>query len=420
MYQITTLENQLRVVTVPLPSARSVCAGVYLAVGSRYETESESGASHFIEHMLFKGTKRRKAKDIANVIESVGGYANAATGREGTTYYALMTPEHLPVALDLLSDMLLNSSFAPKELERERGVIIEEINRTLDTPDDLVFELITGLEWPANPVGRPIAGTHETVSLMSRASLRGFMKRFYVPNGAAVVVAGPVEHRPVVDEVKRWLSDWQPLQPPECEPAATRPAEPHIAAEVRGTEQAQMCLSLRGVSRRDPDRYAVDIMTAVLGDGMGSRLFQELREKRGLAYSVDASSTHLKDTGALVVYAGVPPEKAPEALQVIIEQLDRLRKRAVTASELERAKEYSKGRLVLGLETPASNAGWIGSQLAQGLDIILPEEWIASLDAVTADDVRRVARQLFDGAAPQLALVGPFEDTEPFQPLLRL
>lgn len=420
MYELTTLDNQLRVVTVPLPNARSLSAGVYLAVGSRYESEAESGAAHFVEHMLFKGTKRRRARDIANTIERVGGYSNAGTGREATTYYAMVTPEHLPVVLDLLSDMLLNSTLQPKELERERGVIIEEINRTLDTPDDLVFELVTALEWPDSPVGRSIAGTHATVAALSRADLRGFMARHYVANNAALVVAGPVEHDDVVAQAAEYFCDWQPGTPPTPAPPAPHPSHSQVTVELRGTEQAQMCLSLRGVARRDPDRYAIDILTAVLGDGMGSRLFQEIRERRGLAYAVDASSSHLQDTGAFVVYAGVSPEKAGEALAAIIEQLDRTRQRLVTRAELDRAKQYTKGRLLLGLETPAANAGWVGSQVVQGLDVITPEEWIAALEAVTAEDVRRVARSLFDNAAPQLALVGPFEDGDTFKPLLQL
>ena len=420
MYQQTVLDNQLRVLTVPLARARSIAVGVYLRVGSRYETEAESGASHFVEHMLFKGTKRRSARDIANVIESVGGYANAATGRESTSYYTLVTPEHLPTALDLLSDILLNSRFRPSELERERGVIIEEINRILDTPDDLVYELITGLEWPDSPVGRSIAGTHETVAAMSRAQLLGFVRRHYVPGAAAVVVAGPVEHDRIVVEASPYFSPWEPGEAPEPPPTAPRTSESQITAEIRGTEQAQMCLSVRGVARRDPNRHAVDIMTAILGDGMGSRLFQEIREKRGLAYSVDASSSHLRDTGAFVVYAGVAPERAQEALQAIIGELDRIRRRLVNKGELARAKEYTKGRLLLGLETPAANAGWIGSQVAENLEVMTPEEWIARLEAVTAEDVRRVAHMLFDGAAPRLALVGPFEDVERFRPLLAL
>lgn len=271
MYEQTTLDNQLRVLTVPMPRARSLAVGVYLAAGSRYESAEESGASHFAEHMLFKGTKTRTARDIANVIERVGGYANASTGREGTTYYTLVTPEHLPVALDLLSDMLLNSRFQPREFERERGVIVEEINRTLDTPDDLVFELITSLEWPDSPVGRSIAGTHETVTSMTRAQLLRFVQRHYVPNAAAVVVAGPVEHERVVAEVSRFLADWQPAEMPGPEPTPPRGAGSRIAAEIRGTEQAQMCLSLRGVPRRDPNRHATDVLAAILGDGMGSR-----------------------------------------------------------------------------------------------------------------------------------------------------
>ncbi len=420
MYKISTLSNQLRVVTVPLRNARSVSAGVYLAAGSRYESEPESGAAHFIEHMLFKGTERRRAKDIANTIESVGGYSNAGTGRETTTYYAMVTPDHLPVVLDLLSDMLLHSTFQPKELERERGVIIEEINRTLDTPDDLVFDLISALEWPDSPVGRSIAGTHETVEAMSRASLRGFLARHYLANTAAVVVAGPVTHKAIVEQVAQYFSAWEPGEAPRAAAPAPHPPRSQVVAEVRGTEQAQMCVSLRGVARRDPERFAVDVLTAVLGDGMGSRLFQEIRERRGLAYSVDASSSYLQDTGALIIYAGVPPDKADEALSAIMEQLGRIARRAVTQAELERAKEYTKGRLLLGLETPAANAGWIGSQVVQGVDIMTPEQWIAALDAVTADDVRRMARRLFDGAAPQLALVGPFEDTARFEPLLQV
>lgn len=420
MYQITTLDNQLRVVTVSLANARSVCAGVYLAAGSRYEAEQESGAAHFVEHMLFKGTKRRSAREIANTVESIGGYSNAGTGREVTTYYAMVTPEHLPAVLDLLSDMLFNSTFRPKELERERGVIIEEINRSLDTPDDLVFELITALEWPDSPVGRSIAGTHTTVSGMNRPALRHFVARHYLANRAAIVVAGPLQHEQIVSQVAQYFGDWQPGTPPRAAQPTPHPTVSRITAEVRGTEQAQMCLSLRGVARRDPNRFSVDILTAILGDGMGSRLFQEIRERRGLAYSVDVSSSHLQDTGAFVVYAGVAPEKADEALSAIIEQLDRIRRRAVTKAELARAKEYTKGHLLLGLETTAANAGWFGSQVVQGLDVMTPEEWIAALDAVTADDVRRAARTLFDGAAPQLALVGPFEDTTRFEPLLKL
>ena len=420
MYQQSTLDNHLRVLTVPLPDARSVALGVYLGVGSRHESDAESGASHFAEHMLFKGTRRRSARDIANVIESVGGYANAATGRERTGYYTLVTPEHLPTALDLLSDMLLNSRFRPSELERERGVIIEEINRILDTPDDLVYELIASLEWPDSPVGRSIAGTHETVAAMSRAQLLRFVKRHYVPSASAGVVAGPLVHDRVVSEVARYFWSWEPAEAPEPSPAAPRTPETQLTAEIRGTEQAQMCLSVRGVARRDPNRHAVDVMTAILGDGMGSRLFQEIREKRGLAYSVDASSSHLRDTGAFVVYAGVSPERAQEALEAIIGELDRIRRRVVNKGELARAKEYTKGRLLLGLETPAANAGWVGSQVVQGLDIKTPEEWIAELDSVSAEDVRWVARMLFDGAAPRLALVGPFEDVERFRPLLAL
>lgn len=420
MYQQTTLDNQLHVLTVPMPNARSVAVGIYLAVGSRYEGAAQNGASHFAEHMLFKGTKTRTARDIANTIESVGGYANAATGREGTTYYALVTPEYLPVALDLLGDMLLNSRFQPRELERERGVIIEEINRTLDTPDDLVFELITNLEWPDSPVGRSVAGTHDAVSAMTRRQLLSFVGRHYVPNAAAVVVAGPVQHEQVVAEVSRYLSSWAPAPAPEPPPAPPRGPDSQMTVEIRGTEQAQLCLSVRGVARRDPNRQAVDILTAILGDGMGSRLFQEIREKRGLAYSVDASSSHLRDTGAFVVYAGVPPESAEEALAATLEQLDRVRRRVVSRAELERGKEYTKGRLLLGLETPGANAGWIGSQVVQGLDIKTPEEWIAELDAVTVEDVRRVARLLFDGAAPRLALIGPFENADKFKPLLKL
>jgi len=255
---------------------------------------------------------------------------------------------------------------------------------------------------------------------MSRGDLRGFLARHYVTNNAAVVVAGPLQHKQVVSRVAEYFAAWQPGELLEPPPPPPHPAESRIGVEVRGTEQAQMCLSLRGVGRRDPDRFAIDILTSVLGDGMGSRLFQEIRERRGLAYSVDASSSHLHDTGAFFVYAGVPPEKADEALAAIIEQLDRIRRRLVTQAELERAKEYAKGHLLLGLETPSANASWIGSQLVQGVDIMTPEQWIAALDAVTADDLRRVARKLFDNAAPQLALVGPFEDTGRFTPLLNL
>lgn len=421
MYRKTTLENGLRILTTPMPHTRSVSIGFFLGVGSRYETDEQGGASHFIEHMLFKGTEKRPtAKDIAVAIEGIGGVFNASTSREMTMYWAKVAQPHLDVALDVLVDMLLHAKFDPEELEKERRVIIEEINMIFDAPDDWVHVLINQLVWPDHPLGRDIIGTRESVGALDRETLLAHLERHYEPTNCVVSLAGHIEHEEVVEKLSNYMGHWPQREVSPYQPARDDQAQARLHVHYRDTEQAHLCFSVPALPRGHPDRFNLRVLNAVLGEGMSSRLFLEIREKRALAYNVNSYIAALQDTGAAGIYAAVDPHRVQPAIQAMLGEWDRLRQEKVSADELTRAKEFLKGRLMLQMEDTFSVAAWFGQQELLGPDVLTPDEAIASIEAATAEDIQRLAQKLFLQEKLNLAVVGPFKNEEEFRDLLKL
>ncbi|HZP58397.1 MAG TPA: pitrilysin family protein [Dehalococcoidia bacterium] len=417
----TTLDNGLRILTSCMPATRSVAISIYVGAGSRYETPELSGVSHLLEHLLFKGThKRPSPQAISEAIDGVGGVLNAGTDRELTVYYAKVAAPHFGLAADVLLDMIRDPLLAEEELEKERNVVIEELASIADSPAQLVDVLLDETMWPDQPLGRDVAGTEASVSALTRPATLEYMRRQYVPNNIVVAVAGAVAHQQVVDAVAGALGDWPRGVPAGWFPAVNGQDAPRTAVTYKRTEQAHIEIAVHALSSQHPDRYALDLISVILGEGMSSRLFMELREKRALCYDVHSYSAHYLDAGSFAVYAGVDPKKALEATQALVEELARLRDAGVTADELHKAKELSKGRLLLRMEDTRSVSGWLGGQEMINGDVKSPDEVVALIEAVTEDDVRRVCRDILREDQLSMALVGPFRTARRFAPLLRL
>ncbi len=420
MYEKTTLDNGLRVLTASMPHTRSVSINFFIGAGSRYEEPEKAGVSHFIEHLAFKGTPRRPTtKDISEAIEGVGGLLNAGTDRELTVYWCKVARPHLDLALDVLVDMLRNSKFEPEEIERERKVIIEELNMSMDSPRSRVGMLIDQVVWPNQALGRDVVGTKETVSMINRPAMLDYLSRQYAPNNAVVSVAGEIDHNEVVARMNDALVNWTQATPISWYPAEDGQGSPRVQVEQRETEQAHLCLALPGLPYVHPDRYTLDLLDVILGQGMSSRLFLEIRERRGLAYDVHSFVTHYRDAGTLTVYAGVDPKQAGPTVEGILAELNRL-KEGIPEAELTKAKELSKGRLLLRMEDTRSVASWIGAQELLVGRIRSVDDVTAIIDSIAAEDLQRVAAELLTTEKLNLALVGPFESGERFQALLKL
>ncbi len=420
MHQKTTLDNGLRVVTTNMPHTRSVSIFFFIGVGSRYENEAQAGISHFIEHLLFKGTQKRPtAGGIWEAIEGGGGVFNGGTDKELTLYWCKAARHHFPLALDVLVDMLLNSRFTMEDIERERQVITEEINMTKDSPSQWVNVLIDELLWSEHPLGRDIAGCRESVGAITRDMMLHYLQSRYQPGNMAVSIAGDIQHEEIVAAVRQSLGDWtghgdSPAYLPYEERTVRR-----LCVERRDTEQAHLCLALPGLSLHHPRRFVLDLLNVVLGGGMSSRLFIEIRDKLGLAYSINSYAEHFLDTGSMIICAGVEPGKLSVAIKAILEQLSRL-KEPVPESELSKAKELSKGRLLLRMEDSHNVAGWAGGQEILSRKVLSVEEVVSIIDAITAEDLQELSRELLLGSRLRLAIVGPVDDDESLEGLLTL
>lgn len=420
MVQKTTLDNGLRILTQTMPHTHSVSVLFLVGVGSRYETDSEGGAAHFIEHMVFKGTKKRPtARAIAEAIEGVGGVFGAGTGRETTVFWAKVATPHLLIALDVLVDMLRNAHFDAKELEKEAQVIVEEINLSFDSPSELVHLLAYEQLWPNHPLGRDIAGTRESVAALRRHVLLNYLARHYAPNRTVISLAGNLEHEESVARLAEHLGDWCPTTAVAFQPSPDSFIEPRLNVHFRETEQAHIHISVPGLSLSHPDRFALRLLNVVLGEGMSSRLFQEIRERLGLAYSVDAFAEMFLDTGVAGMYAGVSPNQAENAVGALLAEWDRLRQEPVSESELHKAKEYLKGRMLLSLEDSAAYASWWGRQEVHNRPLEDPDEVVARLDAVGPQDIQVLAQRLFREQKLNLVVVGPFRERSSFLSALR-
>ncbi len=422
MYDLTTLANGLRVLTVTLPEARSVSLGVFLGVGSRHESEALAGASHFIEHMIFKGTQRRPtALAIAEAIEGKGGILNASTGLETTLYWAKVAAAHLSEALDVMGDMLLHATFDPAEIEKERAVISEEISYVLDTPDSLANILVNQLQWPDHPLGRDVAGTQESVAALRRESLLAYMSDHYRPGETLLGLAGLVNHKQAVAWAESYLGAWEPGPTTPWQPAPPDHQGPSLHVEYKPTEQAHLSFSFAGLSRDHPDRFALRLLNVILGEGMRSRLFQKVREDLGLAYSVESYVSTLQDTGTIGMYAGVGAARTEEAITAILDELDRLRQEPIPKDEMEKALEFTKGRQALSMEDSFVVAAWYARQQLFGTEMLEPEDVIARFEAVQAEDIQRLAQAVFQEQRLHLAIVGPFsQNGERFRQSIRL
>ncbi|MFC1892681.1 M16 family metallopeptidase [Chloroflexota bacterium] len=420
MYDNTTLDNGLRIVTAAMPHTRSVSLSFFIGVGSRYETKAEAGISHFIEHLCFKGTpKHPTAREISEAIEGVGGILNGGTDKELTVYWCKVAQSHLPRALDVLVDMLLHSKFDPEDITRERQIILEEINMSKDSPSQRVDMLIDELLWPNHPLGRDIAGNAESVTATTRHSLLNYAAHHYQPSNTVIAVAGDIQHQEVTGAISQALGHWTNQQPRPGYTAYNEQPNPRLHVETRDTEQAHLCLALPGLSLFHPKRFTLDLLNVILGEGMSSRLFTEIRDKLGLAYSIHSYVDHLHDSGSVTIYAGVEPKNLQVAIKAILEQLDRF-KEVVPQSELSKAKELAKGRLLLRLEDSRNVASWLGGQEILTGQILTVDQVVSIIEAITADDVKQLAEELLVSSQLRLAVVGPIASDQPLDELLRL
>jgi predicted Zn-dependent peptidase len=403
------LPNGLRVVTQTLPWARSVTTGFRVGVGARDEDDSLAGASHFLEHLLFKGSETRTASQIAEAVEAVGGEMNAHTGREDTAYYTRLPKGHLTLALDILSDVILGPAFRPNEVEAERQVILEEISMDEDALDDRVLGLLAGSLFPSHPLGREVAGTRESIAAMTREQIAGFHAHWYRPANLVVSAAGDVDHAEVVDGLARRFGHVEGGDRP-VRVAPTLPSKP-LSVLRRRSEQVHVAIGMRALSRFDDDRYALDVADQILGGGTASRLFQSIREERGLAYSVYSFTSELVDTGELGVYAGTAPARFDEVIGLLQSELDRFAADGPTEAELQIAKGYIEGSIQLSGESVTGTMSTIGRAVLYRDEVIDVDEHLARYRAITLADVRRAIERVFAGPR-SIAVVGPVAKRE--------
>ncbi|MFC1924658.1 M16 family metallopeptidase [Chloroflexota bacterium] len=409
MYKKTTLSNGLRVTTGNMPHTRSICISIFIGTGSRYERAEEAGISHFIEHLCFKGTQRRAtSKEISEAIEGVGGVLNGGTDKELTVYWCKVARPNFILAVDVLADMLSHSKFAPDDIEKEKQIITEEINMGLDSPQQRVGMLIDELIWPDQPLGRDIAGSKNTIATFTRQNTLNYLAQQYRADNLVISIAGDITHEEAANSLEDVFHGWHRGANKAYHPAEVEQHQPKIQIEQRDTEEAHLCLAVPGLSLNHPDRYILDLLSVVLGEGMSSRLFVEIREKRGLAYAIVSLVDHFMDTGALTVYAGIDPRRLPTTVEAILSELNQL-KEGIPEVELRKAKEICKGRLLLRMEDTRSVAGWLGIQELLLGKIHTVDQVVSIIESIQADDLTRVAQSLLIGEKLNLAVVGPVD-----------
>jgi predicted Zn-dependent peptidase len=418
-YEKRVLANGLRVVTAPVPTAQSIVCFLMFAAGSRYETRDTNGIAHFTEHMLFKGTKRRPtARHLAGEIDAIGGEFNAFTAKEYTGYYVRCAAESASVALDVLADMVTSSSFDPGEIEREKGVILEELNMYLDTPRDIVDDVYEQLLYGDQPLGWMVIGRKEAIQAAKRETFLEYVNRWYTPERLVVGIGGRIDDA-VRDQVEALLGGLEGDGGRAPQPAELRAnGGPRVRVQEKASDQAHLCLGVPSYPLGHPDRYALQLVASVLGGGMSSRLFTEVRERRGLAYYVLGTNHSYTDAGSLYSQAGVDIDRVDEAVETIARELRRVAEEPVPSEELEKARSFTKGRFVLQLESPQGLLLFGLRREVLEESLVEPEDVLAGLDAVTADDVQRVARDVIGRNGLALALIGPFHDEARFEELL--
>lgn len=412
--EITTLSNGFRTVTEHMPGRASAALGVWIDAGSRHETAPENGIAHFLEHMAFKGTASRSALDIAEQIEDVGGHLNAYTSRERTAYYARVLSEDVPLAMELIADILRQPRFHEADIETERGVILQEIGQALDTPDDIIFDWLQETAYPDQPIGRNILGAPERVRAFTRADLTGFTGRHYAPGRMILAAAGDVEHGAIVRLAEQLFGDLAPAGQGAHDPATFAGGERRV---TRPLEQAHMALALAGPAFGEDDYHAALILSVILGGGMSSRLFQEAREKRGLCYTIFAQYGAWSDSGLMTVYAGTGGDELAELVDLTADEIARVAE-SVAPAELARARAQTRAGLLMGLESASARAERLAALLSTLGRVPDVEETVARVEAVGAEALRRVAGRML-AAPPALVLYGPVEGARPFDAVTR-
>ena len=420
MYKKTVLDNGLRLLTEVMPHTRSVSINFFIGTGSRYEDDMHAGISHFIEHLCFRGTlKRPTARDISAAIEGTGGVLNGGTDKELTVYWCKVAQPHFTLALDVLSDVLLGSRFDPADIEKERQVISEEINMCNDSPGQRVEILIDELLWPGHPLGRDIAGSKESIAAITRDMMLDFLAAQYQPANTVLSIAGNIQHDEVVNAVNRVLGGWESQQKALEYTAHEEQPNRRLLVETRETEQVHLSLALPGLSLFHPRRYELGLLNIILGEGMSSRLFTEIRDKLGLAYSIHSYAEHFSDTGSLTISAGVETGRLEIAVEAILGELARLRE-TIPEPEVTKAKELFKGRLLLRMEDSRSVAGWMGGQEILTGRVLGVDEVVAIIEAITAEQLQQIASEILVGEKLRLAVVGPVEQEEALVKLLKI
>jgi predicted Zn-dependent peptidase len=411
-YHFATLSNGTGIVSRPMPHAQSVAVGLWVHAGGRYEPPQLAGVSHFLEHLLFKGTRRRSCEALKQEIEGVGGTLNGFTAEEFTCYMAKVPQRYARRALAVLTDMVRHPTLTPRDVDKEREVILEEIRMYEDSPGQLIHDLFNQLLWPDHPLGRLLSGTIDSVRRISRADVVHYWRRLYQPRSLLIACAGAMSPEALIQQARWQLSTLKPL-PIRRFARAPRPRRgPQVRVWKKETEQVHLCAGTYALPRTHPDRFALELLHVVLGANMSSRLFREVREKRGLAYEV---ATHIKrfhDTGAFVVSAGCDAGKLPTTVQTIFTELGRIARRPIARAELRRAKDYYTGQLIMGLEDTMDHMLWMGEQAVTVGRVARPEQLLAHLAKVGVRDIQRVARQLFVSPRMHLAVVGPLAEPE--------
>jgi predicted Zn-dependent peptidase len=418
MYSLSHLPNGLTVATAEMGHMSSVSLGIWVAVGGRHEPASINGVSHFIEHMLFKGTRRRSAKAISEDVEGIGGYLNAFTTEENTCFYSKGSQTHFGDLWDVLADMFLNSTFAKEELTKERNVIKEELAMYLDQPHHHVQELLNETLWPDQPLGRPLTGTEQTLDRMRREELMRYMRANYGSSSTLIAAAGAIGHKDLLNAVKKVAPRFPKAPRAGFTPAVSDQDGPRVRLHTKTVEQTQLALGIRTCSRHDERRYALRILNVILGENMSSRLFQTIREDHGLAYSICSSVNFFDDTGAFTISAGLETDKALKTLKLVIAELAKIARHLPSPGEVRRARDYIFGQLDLSLENTENQMMWLGEQYLGYGKVIPPDEVKQHLAQVTPSQVRASARDFFRADRLSLALVTPLKDAAPFEKVL--
>ncbi len=419
MYKVTRLENGLTVATASMPHMASVAVGIWVGVGGRHEPARWNGISHFIEHMLFKGTRRRNAAQISQAVEGIGGYLNAFTDEEHTCFYARAQRDRLPDLLDVLMDMILDSQFEPGEIAKERDVIKDEIAMYQDQPAEHVHDLLNALQFPRHPLGRPVIGTPRTLNRMQRRDFFRYVQTRYVTGATVITAAGNLSHSQLLRQVRRRASSFRPGLRPEYEAAPGRHQGPSVHVTYKEIEQSNLSLGIRTCSRHDPRRFALRLLNVVLGENMSSRLFQVVREQHGLTYNIHSSTSFWDDCGDLVISAGLDAHEVTRTLKLVRQELDRLTRKSPTRSEFNRARDYVLGQYELQLENTENHMMHLGEHWLGYGRVPDPQEFRDGLAAVQPDELRAVAVDFFRPEHFSLALISPRKRTDDLSRLLR-